>query len=70
MLGLVILKYFHPILEKNDPPEDKKLNSIRLGHYRRLYPLSLVATELYNTEVLNQDRNDLLPKMVNSSTET
>ena len=43
MLGLVILKYFCPILDKKDPPEDKELYSICLGHYRRLYPLSLVA---------------------------
>ena len=39
MSGLVI----HPILDKKDPPEDKELYSIRLGHYRRLYPSSLVA---------------------------
>ena len=39
MSGLVI----HPILDKKDPPEDKELYSIHLGHYRRLYPSSLVA---------------------------
>ena len=43
MSGLVILKYFHPILGKKDPPEHKKLYSIRLGHYWGLYPSSLVA---------------------------
>ena len=43
MSGLVILKYFHSILDKKDPPEDKELYSICLGHYRRLYPSSLVA---------------------------
>ena len=34
MLGHEILKYFHPILDKKDPPEDKELYSIRLDHYR------------------------------------
>ena len=43
-IGTVILKYFR---HKKDPPESKELYSIRLGHYRRLYPSSLVATELY-----------------------
>ena len=43
MSGLVILKYFRPILNKKDPPEDKELYSICLGHYQRLYPLSLFA---------------------------
>ena len=38
-----MLKYFRPILVKKDPPEDKELYSICLGHYRRLYPSSLVA---------------------------
>ena len=37
MSGLVILKYFCPILDKKDPPEDMELYSIRLGHYQRLY---------------------------------
>ena len=48
MSGLVILKYFHPILDKKDPHEDKELHSICLCHYQRLY-LSLlpVATEVY-----------------------
>ena len=62
MSGLVILKYFHPILDKKDPPEDKELYSIHLGHYRRLYPSSLVATELY----IILDQNDVLPTMANS----
>ena len=47
MSGLVILKYFHPILDKKDPHEDKELYSICLCHYRRLYLLLLVATEVY-----------------------
>ena len=55
MSGLVILIFevhFHLILDKNDSPEDEELYSICLGHYQRLYPSSLVATELYiNTEV-------------------
>ena len=46
MSGLVISKYFPPILDTKDPPEDKELYSICLGHYRRLYSLSLAATEL------------------------
>ena len=33
MSGYGILKYFHPILDKKVPPEDKELYSIRLGHY-------------------------------------
>ena len=28
MSGPVILKYFHHILDKKDPPEDKKLHNI------------------------------------------
>ena len=36
-----ILKYFHPILDKKDPPEGKELVSpsylIHLGHYQRVY---------------------------------
>ena len=67
MLGLVILKYFHPILDKKDPPEDKELYSIRLGHYRRLYPSSLVATELL--KFWTKIENDLLLEMTNFSTE-
>ena len=35
MSGHEILKYFCPILDKKDPPEDKQLYSIRLGYYRR-----------------------------------
>ena len=49
MLGLVILKYFHPILGKKDLPEDKELYLACLGHYQKLYPSSLVVAELYIT---------------------
>ena len=44
MSGHGILKYFHPILDNKDPPEDMELYLIRLGHYRRLYQSSLIAT--------------------------
>ena len=40
-LGHGILKYFSPILDKKDPPEDKELYSICLGHYQSLCQLSL-----------------------------
>ena len=51
MSGHGILKLFYTILDKKDPPEDKELYSISLGHYRKLYQLSLIATEAYNAEV-------------------
>ena len=35
MLGHGILKYFHLILDKKVPPEDKELYSINLGHHQR-----------------------------------
>ena len=50
------MKYFRPILDKKDPPEDKELNSICLGHYRRLYPSSLVASELYITAEVSKTK--------------
>ena len=43
--GFVMLHNFDPILDKKDhPPEDKELYLIYLGHYWRLYKLSLSAT--------------------------
>ena len=33
--GLLILKNFHPILDKKDSPEDKELYSIHLEDYTR-----------------------------------
>ena len=37
-VGTCNLKYFRSTINKKDPSEDKELYSIRLSHYRRLYP--------------------------------
>ena len=64
MSGLVILKYFCPILDKKDPPEDKELAILDPSG-----PLSNVIPIVISCQS-NQDRNNLLSKMANSSTET
>ena len=46
-----ILKYFYPILDKKDPPEDKGY-IIHLGNYRPL--LSIASCNAEVTKVLKQ----------------
>ena len=63
MWGLVILKYFYPILDKKDPPEDKEFILDPSGPLSKVIPIVI-------SHQGNQDRNNLLPKIANSSTET
>ena len=58
------MKYFRPILDKKDPPEDKELAILDPSG-----PLSNVIPIIISAQS-NQDRNNLLSKMANSNTET
>ena len=60
ILGLVILKYFHPILDKKDPPENKELAILNpSGPLLNVIPIIISCQS-------NQDQTNL----ANSSTET
>ena len=58
-----ILKYFHPILEKKDPPEDKKLPDPS-GLLSKVIPsLSIASCNAEVAKVLKK-QNSLLLKII------